>query len=109
MARAISASVGRLTTAALTVFPNPAVDGRIEFRFSVPTGAPENKQVQLSIFDVSGRLVRVLHQNTEQPGFGIVSWSGRRADGGTVGTGVYFVRYTVTGREPLVRRFVVID
>jgi hypothetical protein len=63
--------------------------------------------VRLGIYDVRGRLVRVLHSGDQSPGDYDLSW-GRVADSGRrVGPGVYFVRLGVDSRW-YVQKFVLL-
>jgi uncharacterized membrane protein len=49
-------------------------------------------RVQFDIFDVSGRLVRTLHDNHLDPGNHVLHWDGRSDTGRFVGSGVYLGR-----------------
>ena len=49
-------------------------------------------RVRFEIFDVSGRLVRVLQDNHMEPGNHVLHWDGRSDNGGIVGSGVYMGR-----------------
>lgn len=73
--------------------PNPFRDAtQFEFTLAQPAG------VELVIFDVLGREVRVLARGTVRPaGVGSLAWDGRREDGGAVGPGLYFARLRVGG------------
>ena len=52
---------------------------------------PEPAQVDLTIYDVSGRVVRRLASSRlEMPGHHMVQWDGRNAKGRSVAPGVYF-------------------
>lgn len=81
-------------------FPGSAsnpVFGATEFRFEVPV----TTQVELSLFDVSGRTVATLAKGSFGPGIHSVAWD-RTGDGGQpVTAGVYYARmrageFTVT-------------
>jgi len=49
-------------------------------------------RVDLSVYDLSGRLVRTIYQGAEEAGTHQRSWAGRDQSGRTVGSGVYFYR-----------------
>ncbi len=54
---------------------------------------PEQAAVQLRVFDVAGRLVRVLVADQQaRPGRNRVTWDGRDGAGRCVAAGVYFCR-----------------
>ena len=64
--------------------------------------------VELTVHDVSGRLVRRLESGPRQRGFHSVRWDGADGRGRAAPAGVYFVRYSAggtssTGRLTLVR------
>ena len=53
---------------------------------------PWREQVRLVVFDVSGRLVRVLTDGAMEPGRKSVTWNGRDSQRNLVASGVYFYR-----------------
>lgn len=59
----------------------------------------------ISVLDVSGRVVRTLHQGPLAAGARHFTWDGSDARGRQVGSGIYFVTAR-TGQENLVRRVV---
>lgn len=70
-------------------WPNP-FSGEARIRFEVPAAA----LVRLEIFDVGGRLIRVLCSQRTETGVHHIRWDGRDANGSTMGPGVYFCRMT---------------
>jgi len=54
--------------------------------------------VKLQVFDVSGRLVRVLVDRDEAAGRRSVAWMGRDDDGHAVASGVYFYQLESDGK-----------
>ncbi len=90
----------RAPTAELAVAPNPS-RGDASIAFSLATGA----DVDASVYDVSGRLVRRLVRGHFAAGRHALTWDGRDGDGRTVASGVYFVRVD-RGSESLVARTV---
>jgi hypothetical protein len=85
------------TTEAHTVslqqnIPNPfGVETAITFR--VATGT----RVQLDVFDVAGRLVRALVDDTASPDLDyVITWDGHASDGSLARSGVYFYRLTTS-------------
>lgn len=78
--------------------PNPfASQSTISFR--VPTGGG---RVELSIYDVSGRLVRRLVDRDLAAGHQDAIWDGREASGADVASGIYYCRLrTREGEESI--------
>jgi hypothetical protein len=68
--------------------PNP-FNPETLIRYDVPAGGGP---VSLRIYDVGGRLVRVLIDGTQAPGAKRILWNGRNDRGEAVATGVYFYR-----------------
>ena len=68
--------------------PNPFNPTTI-LSFTVP---PPGDHVSISVHDVSGRLVRTLHEGAASPGSHDVAWDGRDALGNRVASGIYFAR-----------------
>jgi hypothetical protein len=71
-------------------FPNPFPPGRpfTDIRFNIAKASP----VTLRIFDASGRLVRILMDETLDAGAHAVAWDGKNGAGEAVGSGIYFYR-----------------
>lgn len=82
--------------------PNPTA-GVTELSFTVP----EPAVVELSIYDLSGRLVATLHRGWTAAGRTRLSWDARDDGGERVGSGVYFARLTANG-DMLERKIVVV-
>lgn len=72
----------------LAVYPNP-----FNPRATVLYQLPEERHVRLTVHDLSGRLVRVLVDESVPAGDRTATWDGIAADGRPVATGVYFCRY----------------
>lgn len=83
--------------------PNP-FRAATSIRFAVPAGG---ERFALSVYDVTGRLVRVVDRGGAPAGVQVRSWDGRDAGGNAVGAGVYLVRLTV-GREASTRKVVLL-
>jgi hypothetical protein len=78
----------------VSVNPNPFRDEtRIFYSVAESRGA-----VNLSVYDVSGRLVRRIRSDGHSPGFYSATWDSRSDDGRRVNSGVYILRLTVGGR-----------
>ncbi len=88
------------------VFPNPSRDFA-SFEFDVALLAlaqGASTPVSVSIFDVRGREVRMIH-GVATPGTQRLSWDGRNTAGEKTTPGVYFARLTV-GTTQLQKKFV---
>ncbi|MFZ1948132.1 MAG: beta-propeller fold lactonase family protein, partial [bacterium] len=72
---------------ALRSFPNP-FRGAAMIRF----GVPEAGRVDVSVYDVRGRLVKTIVSQNLPPGSYTVSWDGKDARGNPAASGVYFCR-----------------
>jgi hypothetical protein len=68
---------------------------------------PERLFVNLSIFDLKGRLVKTLVDEPLAAGFKDVTWDGRDRRGNAVSSGVYFCRLRA-GKEWLTRKLVLL-
>jgi len=77
---------------ALAATPNPA-RAVSSIRFDLPRGG----DVALAIYDVAGRLVRTLADETFEPGRHVRPWDGVTNAGARATAGVYFVRMTAPG------------
>jgi flagellar hook assembly protein FlgD len=68
--------------------PNP-FNPVTSVEFDVPDeGGPLN----ISVFDVAGRLVTTLYSGHHEPGTHSVTWDGRDTRGRSVASGIYFAR-----------------
>ncbi len=88
-------------------YPNP-VRSTTQIPFAI--GAPSRvARVTLRIFDASGRLVRTLLESDAEtvPAARLTSWDGRDEKGRRVGSGIYYYRLTVSGKD-VSRRMVVL-
>ena len=73
-------------------WPNPSA-GEVSFDWAIPSDL-SGSTVELAIFDVSGRRIDTVFKGAATAGRHVTTWSGRRADGGAAGTGLYFARLT---------------
>jgi hypothetical protein len=58
---------------------------------------PEETHVNLIIYDILGREVKTLLNQTEQPGYKSIRWNGRNNAGQEISAGMYFYRLETTG------------
>ncbi len=84
--------------------PNPMQGNRMTIGFRVPPGAGE---VELAVFDVRGRRVRMVVSEALAPGEHERIWDGRDRSGAPVASGVYFWRLE-TGGQVEIQKMVVL-
>lgn len=97
----VSAVVPRAAPALSPNTPNPFA--------TVTTMAftlPERTDVELAVYDVTGRRVAMVFAGEKDAGDHEVEWSGRSDDGQLVGSGVYFLRMQA-GKHALTRKMLV--
>jgi hypothetical protein len=73
--------------------PNP-FSPRTMIRFRLP----EAMDIELAVYDVTGRRVAVLTEGTREPGAHAVSWQGTDDEGNALGPGVYWARLAAEGQ-----------
>jgi hypothetical protein len=74
--------------------PNPFI-GQTMIKFSVP----RKMNVKLSVYDVSGRLVKTIAEGDMDPGEHSLAWDGRDASARSVSPGIYFLRMSTPERS----------
>jgi hypothetical protein len=72
--------------------PNP-FNPSIVLALQVPGSGPH--RVGVTLFDIRGRRVRMLHEGLLPPGSHTMVWDGRDADGRALASGVYLYRVQV--------------
>jgi len=77
----------------LANFPNP-----FNPKTTIAYALPEAGHVTLRVYDVAGRLVRVLEDGEREAGAHSATWDGTDGAGLGVGSGVYFCRLETDGR-----------
>ncbi len=83
-------------------YPNPAV-GRVTIKYSLP----DETRINISVYDISGRLVKTLFNGVGKPGYYSITWDGRSNLGLRVAQGVYFIHISTPGYEAT-RRVVIV-
>jgi hypothetical protein len=88
----ISPEFVRVVSAA--VFPNPgAAQTRVQlFLAGSPTAPPLDASA--AVFDVQGRVIRMLHRGPLARGTTRIEWDGRDDGGRPLGTGMYYLRFS---------------
>jgi hypothetical protein len=85
--------------------PNPA-RARTSIRYDLPRTSP----VSIRMYDVTGRLVKILvHSKKHEPGRFVIDWDGLDQDGRSLASGVYFYRMRADGFEQSRRLVLVRD
>lgn len=82
--------------------PNP-----FRVRTSIPVDLPEQMDVSLEVYDLSGRLVTTLADGMMTAGSHMIEWNGRDASNGLVPSGIYMYRLR-TGSSVLHRTMLLI-
>jgi len=83
----------------LRVFPNPFKE-KLNIRYQTT----DNNNMNLKIYDVSGRLIRSFNHLTNSP-ISQITWDGKNENGRAVAQGVYFVRIeNLDTKETLVQK-----
>ncbi len=69
-------------------YPNP-FNSSTEIRYSIPQ-VSSSQHVLIKIYDIRGRLVKVLVDQDQSSGIHTVSWDGKDLNGNGVSSGIYF-------------------
>ncbi len=86
------------------VYPNPFFD-ILQVEYSVPD-LEASKDVNLAVYDLRGRRIKVLVQGRQNAGFYKVQWDGTNSSGNAVSNGVYLLRMEVFGQKSIYQRVV---
>lgn len=76
--------------------PNP-----FNARLSVPFSLSRSGRATIELYDLRGRVVRTLLDETRDAGHGAVLWNGRDEQGRKAASGVYFVRFRAVGADEI--------
>jgi hypothetical protein len=85
-------------------FPNPMQGMSSTIGFDLA----QHAEIRLEVFDLNGRRVSALAEGAFAPGRYAFQWNGRDARGGTLGSGLYFVRLSGAGLETRMRRIAIV-
>lgn len=89
--------IARFTTSLGLMAPNPlplgAAQGKISFSMA------RSGDAKVSIYDVNGRLVKVLFDGVAAEGVNEVFWDGSNDSGNSVASGVYFYKFSALGKD----------
>jgi FlgD Ig-like domain/PGAP1-like protein len=89
---------GKVSMPVLPLTLYPSTPNPFSAQTDVSFYLPEADRVELAIYDVAGRRVRVLTQKQMALGTHTTTWDGKDTGGRTVPSGVYFSRLVVGGR-----------
>jgi len=106
---------GKLDEILLTGSPNPFRDA-ISIDYEIPTSVVDEDGVEhtlsgaavatsVKVYNVTGRLIATLVESTHGPGRYRTGWTAQSDDGGTVASGVYYVKLTI-GKRSVTKRLV---
>ncbi len=73
------------------IFPNPSKDA-ITIDYEIAENELNAGKTSINVYDLSGRLVRILVNSTLGPGRYSVSWDGNSENGTPAPRGIYFIR-----------------
>ena len=74
------------------VFPNPFDESTL-INYSIP----EQCNISLKIYDINGRLIKVLHEGKQPEGNYSVKWNGQDESGNHISAGIYFIKLNSNG------------
>ncbi|RKZ05423.1 hypothetical protein DRQ32_12490 [bacterium] len=93
------------TTSTLAVAVDTSMLGASSMRFSV-SGLAEHRPFEVGVFDIRGRLVRMMHADTPRAGRVFMAWDMTDSRGSAVASGVYFVRVSQAGSHAVAKTVV---
>jgi len=96
---AADAGVMRGRAGDLEARPQPYAGGWLRISYSVSGGGGHGGPMQVGVYEVSGREVRVLELRERETGYHHARWDGTDAAGVMVPSGVYFVRLEAGDRS----------
>lgn len=97
---------GDLETMATRPFPNPVISNTASIEYVIPSRLG-SAAVGITIFDVTGRVVRSIAEGAKSAGQHAVEWDLRDDDGAAVTSGIYFYQLTV-GDESITEKLMVV-
>jgi uncharacterized protein (TIGR02145 family) len=75
------------------IYPNPSMDA-ITIEYEIAENEPNSGKVSVQVYDVTGRVVGNLVNETMKPGRYSATWSGCYENGSSVPRGIYFIRFS---------------
>ena len=89
----ITTAFNDLGSGKISIYPNP-FNSRCKFRIQLQ----DRSEVQLEIFDVTGRSIRSIYNGEVNPGKLILSWDGMDSSNRVVGSGMYFYQLSINNK-----------
>jgi len=81
-------------------YPNPFSPSSAAYSSTtIPVAIPENTELVVEIYNLSGQYVRTLFDGPAQPGYEYLQWDGKDASGQSVASGVYLCRMETRSGE----------
>ncbi|MDD5528522.1 MAG: FlgD immunoglobulin-like domain containing protein [bacterium] len=71
-----------------STYPNPAKNGIASIKYSLPNAS----NVAVKVYDITGKLVNTLVNESRKAGAYTTTWNGKNAKGNKASTGLYFYR-----------------
>jgi hypothetical protein len=84
------------------ISPNPIRNTAV-----ISYGVPITENIRLEIFDITGRIISIVHSEEVEAGNHVMLWDGIDSTGATVPNGVYFIKLT-TPSGSLARSFLIL-
>ena len=94
--------------AAPTFFLNRPVPNPVTSMASIEFGVPAAGAAELTIYDLSGRMVTYLEKGELEAGTHSLSWNATAESGNPVPNGIYFMKLTVPSAGTVTRSFLVL-
>ena len=89
-------------------FLNNPVPNPITSMASIEFGIPMACEAELTVYDISGRIVTSLETGELEAGSHSLSWNGTAESGNVVPNGIYFMKLTVPAAGTITRSFLVL-
>lgn len=86
----------------ISVSPNPS-NPRSEIKFSLA----QEDDIEVSVYDLKGRVINILHSGRLATGEHSIIWDGRDSSGGYASAGVYFVKLEI-GADSYSKKFILV-
>jgi hypothetical protein len=84
-------------------YPNP-----FNLKTSIGYTIPENGQVKIAIYDLSGKLVKILLNRRQLRGTYRLEWNGEKDSGIQIASGLYFLSMDFNGKKRITKRMILL-